>query len=71
MRDTFWAHIDSIKLLDILSIVLIMENTYNKNKYKQPLFEIIGMRSTELIFSIVFAYIEYEQADNSFGYWIS
>ena len=42
-----------------------MENTSKTNKYRKPLFEIVGMTSTELTFTIVFTYMEYEQT-NSF-----
>lgn len=31
-----------------------MGNTYKTNKYKQPMFEIVGMTSTELTFSVAF-----------------
>ena len=61
VRDIFWAHPDSIKLLNIFPIVLVMDSTYKTNKYRQPLFEIVGMTSTELTFSVAFAYMESEQ----------
>ncbi|CAK8541821.1 unnamed protein product [Lathyrus sativus] len=35
-----------------------MDNTYKTNKYRQPMFEIVGMTSTELTFAVAFAYIE-------------
>ncbi|KAI5427084.1 hypothetical protein KIW84_032494 [Lathyrus oleraceus] len=41
-----------------------MGNTYKTNKYRQPLFEIVGMTSTELTFDIAFAYMESEQTEN-------
>lgn len=40
--------------------MLIMDNIYEKNKYIQPLFEIIGKKSLELTFTIEFAYMELE-----------
>lgn len=58
VKDIFCAHPDLVKLLIIFPIVLIMDNTYKTNKYKQPLFEIIGMTSTELIFDVAFSYME-------------
>ena len=64
MRDIFWAHPDSIKLLNIFPIVLVMDSTYKTNKYRQPLFEIVGMTSTELTFAVAFAYMESEQTDS-------
>ncbi|CAK8544191.1 unnamed protein product [Lathyrus sativus] len=63
IRDIFWAHPNLVKLLNIFPIVLVMDNTYKTNKYRQPLFEIVGMTSTELTFAIAFAYIEYEQTE--------
>ncbi|KAI5396169.1 hypothetical protein KIW84_062388 [Lathyrus oleraceus] len=38
--------------------------TYKTNKYRQPLFEIVGMTSTELTFVVGFAYMESEQTEN-------
>ncbi|CAK8542244.1 unnamed protein product [Lathyrus sativus] len=63
IRDIFWARPDSVKLLNIFPIVLVMNNTYKTNKYRQPLFEIVGMTSTELTFAVAFAYIESEQTE--------
>ncbi|KAI5401505.1 hypothetical protein KIW84_066106 [Lathyrus oleraceus] len=64
VREIFWAHPDSIKLLNIFPIVLVMDSTYKTNKYRQPLFEIVGMTSTELTFAVGFAYMESEQTEN-------
>ncbi|KAI5435977.1 hypothetical protein KIW84_022415 [Lathyrus oleraceus] len=64
VRDIFWAHPDSVKLLNIFPIVLVMDSTYKTNKYRQPLFEIVGMTSTELTFVVAFAYMESEQTEN-------
>ncbi|CAK8536513.1 unnamed protein product [Lathyrus sativus] len=64
IRDIFWAHPDSVKLLNIFPTVLVMDSTYKTNKYRQPLFEIVGMTSTELTFAVAFAYIESEQTEN-------
>nr|XP_027187322.1 uncharacterized protein LOC113785178 [Cicer arietinum] len=33
MRDIFWAHPDSVKLLNLFPIMLIMDITYKTNKY--------------------------------------
>ncbi|KAI5417739.1 hypothetical protein KIW84_042378 [Lathyrus oleraceus] len=41
-----------------------MDNTYKTNKYRQPLFETVGMTSTELTFAVAFAYMESEQIEN-------
>ncbi|KAI5439944.1 hypothetical protein KIW84_025343 [Lathyrus oleraceus] len=64
VREIFWAHPNSVKLLNIFPIVLVMDNTYKTNKYRQPLFEIVGMTSTELTFAVGFAYMESEQTEN-------
>ena len=42
VRDIFWVHLDSVKLLNIFHIVLVMDNTYKTNKYRQPMFEIVA-----------------------------
>jgi hypothetical protein len=64
LRDIFWAHPDSIKLLNMFPIVLIMDSTYKTNKYRHPLLEIVGLTSTELTFPVGFAYMEQEREDN-------
>ncbi|XP_058726758.1 protein FAR1-RELATED SEQUENCE 5-like [Vicia villosa] len=64
VRDMFWAHPDSVKLLNLFPTVLIMDATYKTNKYRQPLFEIVGMTSTELTFAVAFAYMECEQTES-------
>ncbi|XP_058725644.1 PKS-NRPS hybrid synthetase cheA-like [Vicia villosa] len=64
VRDIFWAHPDSVKLLNLFPTVLIMDATYKTNKYRQPLFEIVGMTSTELTFTVAFAYMECEQTES-------
>lgn len=37
---------------------------YTTNKYRQPMFEIVSVTSTELTFAVAFAYIESEQTEN-------
>ncbi|KAI5406195.1 hypothetical protein KIW84_052806 [Lathyrus oleraceus] len=64
VREIFWAHPDSVKLLNIFPIVLVMDRTYKTNKYRQPLFEIIGMTSIEFTFVVAFVYMESEQTEN-------
>ncbi|XP_058734907.1 protein FAR1-RELATED SEQUENCE 5-like [Vicia villosa] len=63
VRDIFWAHPESVKLLNMFPIILIMDCTYKTNKYRQPLFEIVGMTSTKLTFAVAFAYMESEQTE--------
>ncbi|KAJ1375375.1 MULE transposase domain [Sesbania bispinosa] len=64
VRDIVWTHPDAMKLLNIFHIVLIIDTTYKTNKYKLPLLEVVGVTSTELTFSVAFAYIEQEKTDN-------
>ena len=64
VKDIFWAHPTCIYLLHAFSQVLIMDCTYKTNKYRLPLMEIVGVTSTEMNFSIVFAYLEAEREDN-------
>src|ERR1051325_2608986 len=59
VRDIFWAHPESVKLLNMFPVVLIMDSTYKINKYRQPLFEIVGVT-----FAVAFAYMESEQTEN-------
>ncbi|XP_073222978.1 protein FAR-RED ELONGATED HYPOCOTYL 3-like [Cicer arietinum] len=64
VRDMFWTHPDSITLLNMFPLVLIMDSTYKTNKYRLPLFEIVGVTSTGLTFNVAFAYMDYERQDN-------
>jgi hypothetical protein len=64
LRDIFWAHPDSIKLLNMFPIVLIMDSTYKTNKYRQPLLEIVGITSTDKTFVVGFGYMECEKMEN-------
>ena len=41
-----------------------MDCTYKTNRYRIPLLEIVGVTSTDLTFSIAFAYIDIEREDN-------
>ncbi|KAJ1391177.1 MULE transposase domain [Sesbania bispinosa] len=64
VRDIVWTHPDAMKLLNIFHIMLIIDTTYKTNKYRLPLLEVVGVTSTELTFSVAFAYIEQEKSDN-------
>ncbi|XP_028051977.1 PKS-NRPS hybrid synthetase CHGG_01239-like [Camellia sinensis] len=41
-----------------------MDCTYKTNRYRLPLLEIVGVTSTEMTFSVAFAYLQYKRADN-------
>jgi len=62
--DILWAHPASIDLLHAFPRDLIMDCTYNTNMYMLLLMEIFGVTSTEMTFSIAFAYLETEREDN-------
>ena len=46
VQDLFWTHPDSVKLLNAFNIVLMMDSTYKTNRYRMPLFEVVGATST-------------------------
>lgn len=64
LRDVFWAHPDAITLVNTFHLVLIMDSTYKTCRYRLPLLEIVGVTSTEMTFSVAFAYLQSERADN-------
>jgi len=64
VSDIFWTHPDSVKLLNAFSIVLLMDSTYKTNRYRLPLLEIVGVTSTGLTFSVVFALLSTERENN-------
>ncbi|XP_068477380.1 PKS-NRPS hybrid synthetase cheA-like [Phaseolus vulgaris] len=64
MQDLFWTHPDSVKLLNAFNIVLMMDSTYKTNRYKMPLFEVVGVTSTGLTFSAAFMLLASERHHN-------
>ncbi|XP_028053414.1 uncharacterized protein LOC114257809 [Camellia sinensis] len=64
VTDLFWAHCVSLDLLRSFSKVLIMDCTYKTNRYRLPLLEIVGVTSTDMSFSVAFAYLQFERIDN-------
>ncbi|KAK2418954.1 protein FAR1-RELATED SEQUENCE [Trifolium repens] len=64
LSDIFWAHPESIKLLNLFPIVLVIDCTYKTNKYGQQLLQVIGTTSTALTFVVGFSYMESEKTDN-------
>ncbi|CAL5326713.1 unnamed protein product [Camellia sinensis] len=62
--DLFWAHPTSLDLFRSFPRILIMDCTYKTNRYRLPLLEIVGVTSTEMTFSVAFAYLQYERVDN-------
>ncbi|XP_050889945.1 uncharacterized protein LOC127095276 [Lathyrus oleraceus] len=64
VRDTFWAHPESIKLFNTFLTVLVIDSTYKTNKYRLPLLEIVGVTSMEKTFSVGFVFLESEKEVN-------
>ncbi|XP_058746622.1 protein FAR1-RELATED SEQUENCE 5-like [Vicia villosa] len=64
VADIFWTHPDSVKLLNMFSLVLIFDCTYKTNRYRLPLLDIVGVASTKLTFSVAFAFLEHEREEN-------
>ncbi|CAK8570687.1 unnamed protein product [Lathyrus sativus] len=64
IRDIFYTHPNSIKLFITFSTMLILDSTYKTNKYRLPLFEMIGVTSTEKTYYVGFAFLECEKKDN-------
>jgi len=63
VKDILWAHPATVDLLHAFPRVLIMDCTYMTNRYRLPSMEIIGVISTEMTFSIAFAYLKTERED--------
>ncbi|XP_028100558.1 uncharacterized protein LOC114299930 [Camellia sinensis] len=57
VTDLFWAHPVSLDLFCSFPKVLVMDYTYKTNRYRLPLLEIVGVTSTDMSFSIAFAYL--------------
>ena len=67
VKDILWARPASIELLHAFLHELIIDCTYKNNMYRVPLIEIVGAISTDMTFSVAFAYLKAEQEDN-FGW---
>jgi hypothetical protein len=50
-------------MLNTFSTVLVMDSTYKTDTYRIPLFEIVGVTSTKMTYSVVFAFHSSEQED--------
>ncbi|KAH7855215.1 hypothetical protein Vadar_022474 [Vaccinium darrowii] len=49
---------------NVMKRVLLMDCTYKTNRYRFPLFQIVGVTSTEMMFSVAFAFMDGEKEDN-------
>ena len=57
VQDIFWTHPTSVKLFNNFPTVLIIDSTYKTNLYRMSLFEIVGVTSTYLTYSVGFAFM--------------
>jgi len=64
VEDIFWAHPTSVKLFNNFSTVLVMDSTYKTNMYKMPMFEVVGVTSTDLTYSVGFGFVTHEKEEN-------
>jgi len=64
LEDLFFAHPDSIDMLNTFPTVLVMDSTYKTNTYRMALFEIVGVTSTKITYSVVFAFLSFERENN-------
>jgi len=61
LEDLFFSHPKSIDMLNTFSTILVMDSTYKTNTYRMPLFEIVGVTSTKLTYSVAFAFLSFER----------
>ncbi|XP_050919284.1 uncharacterized protein LOC127136806 [Lathyrus oleraceus] len=52
VRDIFWTHPDSIKLFNTFPTTFIIDSKYKTNKYRLPLFEMVGISSIEKTYHV-------------------
>jgi hypothetical protein len=64
VKDIFWTHPDAIRLLNTFPFVLVIGCTYKTNRFQVPLLEIVGVTSTELTFTVAFAFLDSVRIDN-------
>jgi len=64
VSDILWTHPDAVKLLNAFNVVFLMDMTYKTNKYRLPLFEIVGVTYTCLSFSAGFVFLTSEKEKN-------
>ncbi|KAK2420884.1 hypothetical protein QL285_031571 [Trifolium repens] len=64
LNDILWAHLNSIKLLNKFTLVVIIDSTNKTNKYRIHLLEFVGSTCTGKMYSIAFAFLTSEKEDN-------
>ncbi|XP_057500888.1 uncharacterized protein LOC130784919 [Actinidia eriantha] len=58
-----WVHPRSLELSVNFSSVLVIDATYKTNEYRIPLLEVVGITSTMRTYSLMFAYLSNERAE--------
>ncbi|KAF5708438.1 hypothetical protein FMUND_10602 [Fusarium mundagurra] len=64
LRSVMFAHRDSVQFAKSYPEVLIVDCTYKTNKYKMPLFDMVGVDATGSTFCIAFAYLSGEEEED-------
>jgi hypothetical protein len=64
IEDIFWAHPTYVKLFNNFPTVLVMDSTDKTNMYKMRMFEIVGVTSTDLTYSVGFRFVTHEKEEN-------
>ena len=64
LEDIFFAYLKSINMLNTFPTVLVMDSTYKTNTYRMPLFEIAGVTSTKITYSVAFSFLSFELEDD-------
>ncbi|XP_038699631.1 PKS-NRPS hybrid synthetase CHGG_01239-like [Tripterygium wilfordii] len=64
LEELFFAHPGSIELLRAFPHVLLIDATYKTNRFRMPLFEIVGVTSTKMTFCVGCVFLQSEKEDN-------
>ena len=64
IEDIFGAHPISVKLFNNFPTILVVDSTYKTNMYKMPMFEVVGVTSTDLTYSVGFGFVTHEKEEN-------
>ncbi|KAL5184289.1 Protein FAR1-RELATED SEQUENCE 5 [Glycine soja] len=64
VHDIFWSHPDAVKLTNAYNLIFLIDITYETNRYRLPLLDIVGVTPTGMTFSFDFTYLEGEHENN-------
>ena len=53
-----------LSLFNNFPTVLVIYSTYKTNMYKMPMFEVVGVTSTDLTYSVGFGFMTHEKEEN-------